>query len=172
MRCGTLARVSTATTHVQRTLRPDAALEIGELHRRVYVPEYGLNDTFVDAVTAGVERAVTTGWPERGGGVWIVEQDGAVRGSLGLTDAGGGLGHVRWFALEPALRGRGLGRQLIGELLDLAREQDMRRLELGTFSALSTAARIYRGVGFRVTEEYERTDWGPPITFQHYALDL
>ena len=95
-----------------------------------------------------------------------------VRGSLGLTDAGGGLGHVRWFALEPALRGRGLGRQLIGELLDLAREQDMRRLELGTFSALSTAARIYRGVGFRVTEEYERTDWGPPITFQHYALDL
>ena len=48
----------------------------------------------------------------------------------------------------------------------------MRRLELGTFSALSTAARIYRGAGFRVTDEYERTDWGPPITFQHYALDL
>ncbi len=166
------AGVSTATTQVRRTLRRGDAREIGELHRRVYVPEYGLNDTFVDAVAAGVERAAASGWPERGGGLWIVAQDGVVRGSLGLTLAGGGLGHVRWFALEPELRGRGLGRQLIGELLDLAREQGLRRLELGTFSALTTAARIYRGAGFRVTGEHERTDWGPPLMFQYYALDL
>ena len=48
----------------------------------------------------------------------------------------------------------------------------MRRLELGTFSALTTAGRMYRRVGFRVTSEHEWTDWGPPVTFQHYALDL
>ncbi len=153
-------------------MRPGDAAAIGELHRRVYVPEYGLNDMFVAAVTAGVERAVAARWPERGGGVWLVEQDGVVRGSLGLTDAGEGLGHVRWFALEPELRGLGLGRQLIGELLDLAREQGLRRLELGTFSALTTAARIYRGFGFRLTAEHQRTDWGAPLTFQYYALDL
>lgn len=177
------ARVSTATTQgqvkVRRTARPGDAAEIGELHRRVYVPEYGLNETFVQSVASGVERAAGDGWPQAGGGIWIVEHDGAVRGSLGLTPAGLGhtkpgerLGYVRWFALEPDLRGRGLGRQLIAELLDLAREQGLRRLELGTFSALTTAARIYRGVGFRVTGEHERSDWGPPLTFQYYALDL
>ena len=164
--------METATTQVRRTVRPGDAAAIGELHRRVYVPEYGLNDTFVDAVTAGAERAVAAGWPATGGGAWLVDVDGVVRGSLGLTDAGDGLGHVRWFALEPELRGRGLGRRLLDELLDVAHEQGMRRLELGTFSALTTAGRMYREAGFRVTSEHERTDWGPPVTFQFYELDL
>ena len=56
--------------------------------------------------------------------------------------------------------------------LSLARRSEMRRLELGTFSALTTAGRMYRRAGFRVTSEQEWTDWGPPVTFQHYALDL
>jgi len=175
-RCRDTDRMSTATTRdqveIHRTLRPGDAAAIGELHRRVYVPEFGLNETFVTSVLAGVERAVAAGWPERGGGVWIVEQGGVVRGALGLTDQGDGVGQVRWFVLESELRGRGLGRQLVGELLELAREQGMRRLELGTFSALTTAAHIYRAVGFRVTDALERTDWGPPVTFQFYALDL
>ncbi len=168
--------MSTATTtkqlQVRRALQPGDPGAIGELHRRLYVPEFGLNDAFVDAVRAGVEAATAVGWPQSGGGVWLVEQDGLVRGSLGLTDEGGGLGKVRWFALESALRGRGLGRQLLGELLDLAREVGMRRLELGTFSALTTAGRMYRRAGFGVTSEQNWTDWGPPVTFQHYALDL
>jgi GNAT superfamily N-acetyltransferase len=168
--------MSTATTtrqlHVRRTLSPDDPGAIAELHRRLYVPEYGLNDAFVDAVRAGVETAAAAGWPGTGGGVWLVEHDGVVRGSLGLTDHGDGLGKVRWFALESMLRGRGLGRQLLSELLDLARGSGMRRLELGTFSALTTAGRIYRQAGFRVTSEDEWTDWGPPVTFQHYVLDI
>ena len=48
----------------------------------------------------------------------------------------------------------------------------MRRLELGTFSALTTAGRMYRRAGFRVTSEGDWTDWGLPVTFQHHALDL
>jgi ribosomal protein S18 acetylase RimI-like enzyme len=164
--------MQTATTHVRRTVRPEDPAAIGELHRRVYGPEYGLNDTFVDAVRAGAERAVAAGWPATGGGAWLVEVGGVVRGSLGLTDAGDGLGHVRWFALEPELRGLGLGRRLLDELLELARASGLRRLELGTFSALTTAGRMYREAGFRVTSEHERTDWGAPVTFQYYALDL
>ena len=168
--------VSTATTtdqlQVRRTLRPGDPAAIGELHRRLYMPEFGLNDAFVDAVRAGVEVAAAAGWPHSGGGVWLVEQDGLVRGSLGLTDEGDGLGNVRWFALESALRGRGRGRRLLDELLELARASGMRRLELGTFSALTTAGRMYRQAGFRVSSEQDRTDWGPPVTFQHYALDL
>jgi GNAT superfamily N-acetyltransferase len=74
--------------------------------------------------------------------------------------------------LEPALRGQGLGGRLIAELLAEARTQAMQRLELVTFSALTTAARIYRGAGFEVIASRDRDDWGPTITFQHYALEL
>src|SRR5436305_10080826 len=157
---------------MDRSLRQGDAAAIAELHRRLYVPEYGMNDEFVRRVAEGVEAAVAGGWPERAGAVWLARQDGVVRGSLGLTDQGYALGRLRWFALEAPLRGRGLGRQLVNELLVVAREAGMRRLELETFSALGTAARIYRSVGFSLTSERERTDWGVPIVYQHYSLDL
>ena len=102
----------------------------------------------------------------------FVEHDAAVRGCIGLTDQGDGQGRLRWFVLEETLRGRGLGRQLVSELLATARSQGFRRLELETFSALTEAARLYRSVGFNLTWERPRSDWGAPIVYQHYALQL
>ena len=66
----------------------------------------------------------------------------------------------------------GSARSLVSELIARAREQGFERLELETFSALGAAARIYRDAGFRVTWESERADWGRPIAYQHYRLEL
>jgi GNAT superfamily N-acetyltransferase len=158
---------------IRQTLRGDDAAGIAELHRRVYTPEYGMNDVFVARVADGVLDAVAAGWPEAGGGVWLIDgADGCLDGCLALTDEGKGLGRLRWFVLAPALRGRGLARCLVSDLLACARSQGFERIELETFSALGAAARIYREVGFALTWERERTDWGPPITYQHYRLEL
>jgi GNAT superfamily N-acetyltransferase len=157
---------------IRRTLAEGDARAIAELHRRVYVPEYGMNDEFVSRVAVGVHDAVAAGWPQTAGGVWLVDRDGELCGSLALTDEGGGLGRLRWFVLSPALRGRGMGRSLVTDLLAFARAQRFARLELETFSALTTAARIYRDVGFEPTWERELGEWGPPITYQHYRLEL
>jgi GNAT superfamily N-acetyltransferase len=91
---------------------------------------------------------------------------------VALTDEGDGVGSLRWVLLAPELRGAGLGRRLVGEAVDRARALGMHRVELYTFSALRTAARIYREAGFRVVNSYERSDWGPTITYQEYALEL
>ena len=168
----TSAMTATADYLVRRTFREGDARAIAELHRRVYVPEYGMNDVFVERVAAGVDAAVACGWPDVAGAAWFVERAGAVRGTLALTDEGDGLGRLRWFVLEGSLRGQGLGRLLVDELVARARADGYRRLELETFSALSAAARIYRDVGFQLTWERERHDWGPPIVYQHYALEL
>jgi RimJ/RimL family protein N-acetyltransferase len=156
---------------VRRELQPGDAEAIVALHERLYPAEYQRNDAFVAAVAESVAAALEKGWPERGG-VWIVERHGKVVGSVALTDEGEGAGKLRWVLLEPALRGAGLGRRLIGEAVDRARELGMRRLELHTFSDLSAAARIYRDAGFRVVRAYERSDWGPTITYQEYELEL
>ena len=74
--------------------------------------------------------------------------------------------------LAPQLRGSGLGRRLIGEMIGEARTAGLHTLQLETFSALTSAARIYRDAGFRVTSARERLDWGPPIVYQHYELIL
>jgi ribosomal protein S18 acetylase RimI-like enzyme len=157
---------------IRRTLRDSDARAIAELHRRIYEPEYGLNEQFTASVQEGVEAAAAAGWPERSGAVWLVERDGPLLGALALTDEGSGLGRVRWFALDPSLRGRGLGRSLMSELLDEARAAGLRELALETISVLTAAARIYRDAGFRVVWARERHDWGPSVTYQGYELKL
>jgi RimJ/RimL family protein N-acetyltransferase len=157
---------------VRRELRDGDAEAIVELHRRVYGAEYERNDAFVAAVAANLASQRAAGWPGGGGGVWLVQLDGELEGCLGLTDEYDGTGHVRWFVFAPVLRGSGLARKLLEELLARARAAGMRRLELETFSELRAAAHLYRGVGFQVIEEVQRGDWGPAITYQHYVLDL
>jgi RimJ/RimL family protein N-acetyltransferase len=161
-----------APVSIRRELREGDTAAIVALHDRVYRDEYARNETFVLAVAAAIDRAVAAGWPRRGGGVWLVEHDGALAGSLALTAEGDGAGQVRWVVLAPEVRGRGLMRPMLGELLEKARAAAMTRLELDTFSALTAAAHIYRSVGFRVVSARQRDDWGPTITYQHYELLL
>jgi ribosomal protein S18 acetylase RimI-like enzyme len=175
MRQTTLQNMSAGTTSdttVRRHLRDGDADAIAELHRRVYGSEYGLNEQFVDGVRRGLAAAVASGWPQRRGAVWLVDGEEELRGALGLTDEGDGAGRVRWLVLDPALRGRGLARSLVAELLDEARAAGLHTLTLETYSDLTAAARIYRDAGFRVEWERVHDDWGPTITFQGYRLDL
>jgi GNAT superfamily N-acetyltransferase len=158
---------------IRRRLRPGDAEAIADLHDCVYRAEYGLDGRFRASVARGIEEALAAGWPERSGGVWLVDGDeGGLRGALGLTRLDEELGQVRWFVLEPELRGRGLGRTLVGELVAEARASGMRQLLLETFSALTAAAHIYRGVGFGVVWEQRTDQWGPEITYQRYELKL
>ncbi len=164
---------ATADRLLRRELRAGDADAIVELHRSVYIPEYGMNHEFVNGVRETVRSALAQGWPERGGGGgWLVERDGEPAGCIGLTDEGDGIGRVRWVVLLPELRGQGVGRRLLAELLAKARAAGFRRLELDTFSALTAAARMYRAAGFTVVSERERDDWGPRIVYQRYELAL
>jgi ribosomal protein S18 acetylase RimI-like enzyme len=157
---------------IRRGLREEDPRAIVDLHRRVYVSEYRRNDAFLFAVQDSLEYAVERGWPQTGGGVWLVDYDDGLAGCMALTNEGGGIGRIRWVVFGPELRGRGLGRRLLDELLTTARADGLRRLELETFSELRAAAHLYRSAGFAVTWERPRDDWGPPIVYQHYELQL
>ena len=156
---------------IRRELHPGDAEAIVAMHDRLYRAEHGRNDAFVTAVADSLAKAVAGGWPA-GGGVWIVESGDRHAGSLALTGEGDGVGKIRWVLLEPKLRGAGIGRRMLAEAIASARELGMRRLELDTFSALRAAGRMYRDAGFRVVAARERSDWGSPITYQQYALQL
>jgi ribosomal protein S18 acetylase RimI-like enzyme len=156
---------------VRRQLRAGDPDAIAELHERLYTEEYGLNRRFSDMVRASVEECSARGWPAAGG-AWLVDRAGELRGCLALTHEGPGRGQVRWFLLDSELRGVGLGRRLLRDLLAAARADGLRRLELTTFSALRAAAHLYREAGFRVVSERATTEWGPPIFLQRYNLDL
>ena len=166
---------------MRRELRDGDAEAIVELHERLYSAEFGMDTRFTDGLRRSIADALRAGWMRDGGAVWLIDHGslagslaltdrGSLAGSLALTDEGGGLGRVRWFLLAPELRGRGLGRSLIAELLAEARELGLAKLELGTFSALTVAARIYRTAGFHLVSSEETEMWGPPIVLQRYEL--
>jgi GNAT superfamily N-acetyltransferase len=160
---------------IRRHLRPGDGPAIERLHANVYGPEYGLGTAFVAEVARNVSLAQASGWPDEHGAVWLVDgsEPGTLLGALALTrEQPSTLGRVRWFALAPELRGQGLGRQMLDELLAEAKRQGMRRLELETFSALSAAAHLYREAGFTLEQSRPRDDWGPQIVYQRYALEL
>ena len=157
---------------VRRELRPGDEQAIGDLHERIYPPEFGLNANFCEGVRRNLAAARTGGWPGEREAVWLIDGEGELAGSLGLTSDSDDVGRVRWFVLAPELRGRGLGRSLVTELIAEARAAGYTRLDLDTFSDLATAAHIYKAAGFRLLSSRERHDWGPPVVYQCYALEL
>ena len=160
------------SVEVRRELRPGDLGEIVAFHGRIYSREYGVDSRFEAMVASAVAEVGQRGWPGERDRVWIVQRDGELAGCLALTDEGDA-GAVRWFVLDPSVRGRGLGRRLLDELISEARDLGFERLRLETFSLLRAAAHLYRSHGFEVVEEDTRPRWGrDSITYQHYELEL
>jgi N-acetylglutamate synthase-like GNAT family acetyltransferase len=158
---------------IRRELRPPDPEAIVDLHARVYPAEYGVDQGFVAHVRASVARATESGWPGPRGAIWLVERDGRLAGCLGLTDEGEGLGTLRWFVFEADLRGHGLGRRLVAELIEKAEADGYERLALETFSDLKAAAHLYRSQGFELVSSETGPRWGRNLlTYQHYELEL
>ena len=142
-------------------------------HGRVYGEEHGVDSTFEGYVASSVARAALRGFPSSREAIRLVELDGEHAGSLALTDEGNGTAAIRWFVLSPEVRGRGLGRQLLGEVLARAAEVGYSRVYLETFSELEAAAHLYRDHGFELVSADAAPRWGrEQITYQRYELDL
>lgn len=168
-----------ANVRVRHHLDPDDASTIARVHHRVYCEEHGFVPGFADEVDAEVRAAIRRGWPEAGA-VWLPELEDEVRGCLGLTFEGENargrfVGRIRWFVLEPELRGCGLGRQLLAELFAVAADQGIDQLELTTFDTFAAAAHLYRSWGFSLIGEDELPGWradGGAVRALHYVAHL
>jgi ribosomal protein S18 acetylase RimI-like enzyme len=158
---------------VRDELRPGDLEAIVAHHRRVYSEEYGVDSGFGDFVAAAVARAAERGFPSDRETIRIVELDGQHVGSIGLTDEGDDEAAIRWVVLSPEVRGQGLGRRLLGELLAFSEDHGYRRVWLETFSELEAAAHLYLEAGFVVTSADTAPRWGrEAITYQRYELEL
>jgi ribosomal protein S18 acetylase RimI-like enzyme len=109
----------------------------------------------------------------------VRDGDGGVLGTVALV-LDGEFGQVteaddeaafRMLAVDPAVRGRGVGELLVRTCLDRARAAGKRRMVLSTAPRMTAAHRLYERLGFRRLPE---RDWSPRsgIDLQVYALEL
>lgn len=86
-----------------------------------------------------------------GGGriLFAVDETDQALGTVALMRHGGGEVELTKMAVEPELRGAGVGRKLIEGALDAFSEMGDRELFLETNTRLAPAIRLYESVGFR-----------------------
>lgn len=82
----------------------------------------------------------------------IVDSDDRVLGTCGLYPLDETTVELRKMYFLPQIRGRGLGKELLGRALDTARELGFRTVELETANVLKEAIGLYRSFGFEDSE--------------------
>ncbi|RSN59028.1 MarR family transcriptional regulator [Amycolatopsis sp. WAC 04182] len=156
-------------------LRPPRPGDFGWVvhrHGALYSREYGWDERF-EALVARVvaEYVERRGDPRQAG--WIAELDGERVGSIFCMPAEDGTtAKLRMLLLEPAARGRGVGKRLVAECVEFARASGYRAMELWTVSLLDAARAIYRKAGFQLVSEETITGFGYELTGQTWRLEL
>ncbi len=145
---------------------PGGLAESGELQIADYARRHG----FTDAFARERRRDIGAFLDEHDGardGVWLLVDDGRVRGSV-VIDGRGATPELRWFIVDEALRGAGWGRRLLAAAMAHCASRHP-RVVLHTFSELAEARRLYEAFGWRqVGGESSYAGYGPTIADQSF----
>jgi GNAT superfamily N-acetyltransferase len=161
-----------APVTIRHELRPGDLGRIIALHAELYAREYGFGPGFEAYAIETFAEYVRLPHPERHR-IWIAEQDGRLVGCIGILGRENGEAQLRWFLVDPALRGQGLGRRLVNEALAFCRVRGCQSVYLWTVSVLMTAAKLYREAGFQITAtKPEALLFDQPLIEERYDLVL
>jgi N-acetylglutamate synthase-like GNAT family acetyltransferase len=156
---------------MRTTLRPGDLGRIVELHGELYAREFGWGRAFEAYVAESLGAFVLRGDPATDR-FWLAEIGDRLVGSIAIGGRPGPSGQLRYFLVDPRVRGRGLGKRLLEEALAFCREREFRSVFLWTASDLPAAAHLYLTAGFRLVEEVPEPGWGHAVVRHRYELDL
>ncbi len=156
---------------VVRSLRPG---DIGWItHRQglLYFQEYGWDETFEALVAEIVGHFVKTFDPTHEQ-CWVADRDDEVVGSVFLVRETEKVAKLRLLYVEPSARGLGIGRRLVDECVEFAKNKGYDTLTLWTNDVLISARRICQAAGFKLVGEERHHSFGKDLIGQNWALGL
>ena len=102
----------------------------------------------------------------------ILECDGNASGCIAITHTEESVAQLRYFFLEPELRGLSDGKNLLDTALNFCREKKYSHVFLWTVSAQESARKLYKNAGFNITETSKNESWGSLVLEEKWDLDL
>lgn len=140
-------------------------------HKTLYYAERHLTGVFFDYVDYIVYNFASNFNPKMDC-LNILECNENPAGSIAIVKEDDKTAQVRFFMLEPEMRGRGYGNKLMEMALNFCREKEYEHVFLLTISAQAIARQIYERCGFQKTESYDKSEWGEGVTEERWDLDL
>lgn len=155
---------------VRSDLRPGDIGYLLQRHGVLYAAEFGFDPSFEGYVAEPLGKFVRTRTTREQ--LWIAEADGRAIGWVAIVRADDTTAQLRWFLVEPEMRGRGLGKRLLGEAIRFCLEAAYARVILWTVPQLTAAARLYVAAGFAMVEEKVGGHCGALTREWRYELPL
>lgn len=138
-----------------------------QLYHQTYGWDRGM-EALIGEITAAFLRDYQPGREQ----CWIAERDGRMLGSVFLVEEDADTARLRLLYVEEEARGTGIGRALVRQCSDFAREAGYRRIVLWTHTVLESARRIYAAEGYRIVDRHTHDDFGKPESSESWLLEL
>lgn len=147
---------------------PGCIGRITQLHAAYYAAAHGFGVAFEAKVAQELAGFCQSYQPGRDG-IWLA-QNREIEGSIAIdgSQAHGKGAHLRWFITSDAVRGQGIGRQLLARALEFSDQRGYKTVHLWTFAGLDAARHLYESQGFRLVHENPGSQWGTVVCEQQF----
>jgi DNA-binding MarR family transcriptional regulator/GNAT superfamily N-acetyltransferase len=156
---------------VLRGPRPGDMGWVVQSHGALYASEYGFDSSF-EALVAEIVAKFLTSFDASRERSWIADIDGTAVGSVFLVRHSDDIAKLRLLLVEPAGRGQGLGKRLVGECIAFAKACGYRRITLWTQSILYAARKIYEDAGFVLVKSEPHRSFGQDLVGETWERAL
>jgi DNA-binding MarR family transcriptional regulator/N-acetylglutamate synthase-like GNAT family acetyltransferase len=171
---GTIERLlgeAAAPRAVLRDPRPGDMGWVVQSQSALYASEYGFDSSY-EALVAEIVAKFLTSFDASRERCWIADLDGIPIGSVFVVRHSDDVAKLRLLLVDPAGRGQGLGKRLVGECITFARACGYRKITLWTQSILIAARKIYQDAGFVLVKSEPHRSFGQDLVGETWERPL